>query len=447
MNTSKRTTRLLSVRNYRYLRLSQISAVIGLALFSGRIAFAQSDLDASDLAPVESSAPSVDILLEEDEPAASSPPLDFAAPAEPSSTFSSEPAAPAAESPIPDSLPIEPPTPDVIEPNSIVPTSIPSIPEDFNSVFVDPTDYSIGATSPEATSEVPEIVVTERSSGCQFSINDARAFPDTACAQTNIGQVGTQSSPIAQSDPSFRPAQQVSQQASSTAPAGQSVNIGPVSFSASGIRIANGNAIENRAYFNRAVRPIVNSQIGQKFIFPLSVPSPITSLFGWRQHPIFGDQRFHAGTDIGAPEGTPVLAAQAGRVVTSGDMGGYGLTVALRHGENEDLESLYPHLSEILVEAGEQVKKGDVIGLVGSTGNSTGPHLHFEMRQLTADGWVIVDSDAIVRQSLAAMVQALNNPLQTLGQNIETPRFTSTAEVTSRIAQNLPFRPAQPNAH
>ena len=433
------------------MRLSQISIVIGLALFSGRIAFAQSNLDASDLDAVELSAPSPapleDFPVEEDEPTASSLPSDSATPAEPSLTFPSEPTAPAAGSPIPDSLPVEPSTTDVIEPNSIVPTSIPSIPEDFNSVFIDPTDYSIGATSSEAISEVPEIVVTERSSGCQFSINDARAFPNTACAQTNVGQVGTQSSSIAQSNPSFRPAQQVSQQASSSAPAGQSVNIGPVSFSASGIRIANSNAVESRAYFNRAVRPIVNSQIGQKFIFPLSIPSPITSLFGWRQHPIFGDQRFHAGTDIGAPEGTPVLAAQAGRVVTSGDMGGYGLTVALRHGEDEDLESLYSHLSEILVEAGEQVKKGDVIGLVGSTGNSTGPHLHFEMRQLTADSWVIVDSDETVRQSLAAMVQALNNPLQALGQNIEATKFASTAEATSQIAQVLPFRPAQPNAH
>jgi murein DD-endopeptidase MepM/ murein hydrolase activator NlpD len=83
--------------------------------------------------------------------------------------------------------------------------------------------------------------------------------------------------------------------------------------------------------------------------------------------PDFGDQRFHAGTDLGAPLGTPVLAAQAGQVAVSDFLGGYGLTVILRHG-NEVLEKPLCLLSQLLVQPGEWVEQGDVIGLVGQYG-------------------------------------------------------------------------------
>jgi murein DD-endopeptidase MepM/ murein hydrolase activator NlpD len=141
-------------------------------------------------------------------------------------------------------------------------------------------------------------------------------------------------------------------------------------------------------------------------MFPLSVPAAITSVFGWRVHPITGQYRFHAGTDLGAPQGTPVIAAASGQVVTADFLGGYGLTVVLQHEPGTE-ESLYAHLSEIFVQAGEQVEQGNVIGRVGSTGNSTGPHLHFEWRHLTSDGWVAVDASSHLEFSLAQFIKVL----------------------------------------
>lgn len=136
----------------------------------------------------------------------------------------------------------------------------------------------------------------------------------------------------------------------------------------------------------------------------MAVASPITSMFGWRIHPITGNQRFHAGTDLGAPTGTPVLAAARGQVATSDWLGGYGLTVILNHGSAQ--QTLYGHLSELLVQPGQWVEPGTVIGRVGSTGNSTGPHLHFEVRHLTQNGWVAVDPGV---QLQIALSQLLNN--------------------------------------
>ncbi|NJL22987.1 MAG: M23 family metallopeptidase [Leptolyngbyaceae cyanobacterium SM1_3_5] len=124
--------------------------------------------------------------------------------------------------------------------------------------------------------------------------------------------------------------------------------------------------------------------------FPLPIPAALTSAFGWRTHPITGDRRFHAGIDIGAPLGTPVLAARSGQVVVADQMGGYGLTVMLE-AETSRERNLYAHLSAIAVQPGQVVNAGNVIGWVGSTGNSTGPHLHFESQYLTAQGWQAVD--------------------------------------------------------
>ncbi len=110
---------------------------------------------------------------------------------------------------------------------------------------------------------------------------------------------------------------------------------------------------------------------------PLS--GSITSEFGTRADPFAGEQKFHAGIDIGAAEGTPVGAAGAGTVTMAGWYGGYGNAVMIDHGNG--LESLYGHLSAIMVSVGDLVTQLQTIGLVGSTGNSTGPHLHFELRQ------------------------------------------------------------------
>lgn len=109
---------------------------------------------------------------------------------------------------------------------------------------------------------------------------------------------------------------------------------------------------------------------------------PLTSSFGWRTHPIYGDQRFHAGIDIGAPYGQSVIAADAGTVVYAGPISGYGNMVLISHGtvNGKDLSTGYAHMSALSVVQGDRVSRGQQVGLVGSTGNSTGPHLHFEVR-------------------------------------------------------------------
>ncbi|BAU10952.1 putative peptidase M23B [Leptolyngbya sp. NIES-3755] len=160
-------------------------------------------------------------------------------------------------------------------------------------------------------------------------------------------------------------------------------------------------------YYNRTVRPIGRIGNGDlKLIFPLAIPAPITSMFGWRLHPISGDARLHTGTDIGAPLGTPVLAALTGRVIMADFFGGYGLSVALEHNAGAQ-QTLYAHLSELFVKPGEIVKQGSVIGRVGSTGNSTGPHLHFEVRQQTTEGWVAMDAGVVLETAMAELVKSM----------------------------------------
>lgn len=114
-----------------------------------------------------------------------------------------------------------------------------------------------------------------------------------------------------------------------------------------------------------------------KFIWPVS--GRITSPFGWRQHPIFQTRKFHSGLDIAVPTGTPVKAAADGKVIYSGWISGYGNTVIIDHGGG--LSSLYAHNSRLTVGVGKWVRQGDIIAKAGSTGFSTGPHVHFEVRQ------------------------------------------------------------------
>jgi murein DD-endopeptidase MepM/ murein hydrolase activator NlpD len=109
------------------------------------------------------------------------------------------------------------------------------------------------------------------------------------------------------------------------------------------------------------------------------VNGPITSGFGYRTHPVLGYQRLHAGTDFGAGTGSPIVAAASGTVISAGWTGGYGNATIIAHGSG--LATLYGHQSRLAVWAGTRVSKGQVIGYVGSTGMSTGPHLHFEVRR------------------------------------------------------------------
>lgn len=103
----------------------------------------------------------------------------------------------------------------------------------------------------------------------------------------------------------------------------------------------------------------------------------VTSPFGMRKHPITKVVKMHTGIDIGASQGSPVVAVKDGYVVYRGVLGGYGNTILIEHG---DCRTLYAHLSKFNVQAGEKVYAGQKIGEVGSTGRSTGPHLHFEVR-------------------------------------------------------------------
>ena len=140
-------------------------------------------------------------------------------------------------------------------------------------------------------------------------------------------------------------------------------------------------------------------------IFPLSIPASITSIFGWRNHPITGETRFHSGTDLGAAMGTPVIAAFTGQVEVADFVGGYGLTAILNH--NGAVQTLYAHMSQLFVQPGQWVQQGTVIGLVGSTGASTGPHLHFEVRQLTPEGWVATDPGIHLQYALTQLMQSI----------------------------------------
>lgn len=106
---------------------------------------------------------------------------------------------------------------------------------------------------------------------------------------------------------------------------------------------------------------------------------PISSRFGWRFHPVLGSRSFHSGLDLAAPMGAPIGAARAGKVIFAGPKGPNGNLVQIDHGDGT--VSSYAHNSKILVRVGQRVVQGEPIARVGSTGRSTGPHLHFEIRR------------------------------------------------------------------
>lgn len=132
------------------------------------------------------------------------------------------------------------------------------------------------------------------------------------------------------------------------------------------------------------------------FYYPLPEVVETTSPFGWRVHPIHGDRRLHSGEDLGAPEGMPVLAAHSGYVQYADWGDGYGKMIILEYADGQ-YQTLYAHLSEILVKKGEAVRARQVIGKVGSTGGVTGPHLHLEILKKKGADFQAIDPTAQIK--------------------------------------------------
>lgn len=128
---------------------------------------------------------------------------------------------------------------------------------------------------------------------------------------------------------------------------------------------------------------IISLQSGEQlgtgtYTWPTPGYTQITSPYGMRYHPILKQRKMHTGVDIGAPRGATIVAADSGTVIYAGWMGGYGQVIVVDHGQG--ISTLYAHQDRFLAGVGQNVAKGEAIGKVGSTGWSTGPHLHFEVR-------------------------------------------------------------------
>jgi murein DD-endopeptidase MepM/ murein hydrolase activator NlpD len=275
-----------------------------------------------------------------------------------------------------------------------------------------PADYSAPA----------QIEITERGSGCEAQLKWGQSVASSFCGTgtASVAPVkGATTAPKA-ATPGETPILPVPAAPGETAAAPQEaapqyaeaapqapIRLGPINISSAGISFSAPSSV--KPYFPGKLLSLANLANLPKLqmVFPVAIPAPITSLFGWRIHPITGASRMHTGTDIGAPMGTPVMAALAGRVILADMMGGYGLAVAIEH-DNGARQTLYAHMSELFVKPGDVVNQGSVIGRVGSTGASTGPHLHFELRQMTTDGtWVAQDAGSQLELSLTNLTQSL----------------------------------------
>lgn len=324
-------------------------------------------------------------------------------------------------------------------PNKPLSRTSPKPAADYNGAYIDPTDYNIGVTRDyEAPSAV---VLSERSTGCQAVLRQGQSVSGSLCGTQRRTPVAAKSNRLINTAQLPRP--QVRNWA--TTPRSQTprwvrntatsvsrispVRISPVKVSSINVsstgsrtstsrtpvsfqgQIASRNVVlpsrSSLLYYNRTLPTAEQpGNANTELLFPLTIPAQITSLFGLRIHPITGNRRFHSGTDLGAPLGTPVVAAYEGNVAIADWLGGYGLAVVLDHNKFTQ-QTFYGHLSEIFVAPGQWVEQGTIIGRVGSTGNSTGPHLHFEVRQLTSNGWVATDPGAQLESSLAQLVEAL----------------------------------------
>jgi len=134
------------------------------------------------------------------------------------------------------------------------------------------------------------------------------------------------------------------------------------------------------SYINRTTNKPSDVTVVSGFMKPIQ--GRITSPFGWRTHPIFNTRTFHSGIDIGGPNLGAIKASNSGKVIYTGWYGGYGKVVILEHGivNGKPITTLYAHMSRIAVANGTKVQRGQVLGYEGTTGYSTGPHCHFEVR-------------------------------------------------------------------
>jgi murein DD-endopeptidase MepM/ murein hydrolase activator NlpD len=322
--------------------------------------------------------------------------------------------------------------------------SQPSInPQDYTNVYIDDTpQFNLGSTR---SGQAP-VVLSERSTGCQVVLEPGAGIPNSVCVPGANGMT------TAQIDPETgKPISGTEAIASGNIP-----GAAPVSASAGAGRALSLSVASLQSFYNRTIRPLALRGNGNtSLMFPLSMPAAISSAFGWRVHPVTGDARFHYGTDLAAPTGTPVLAAFSGRVETADYLRGYGLTVVLHHNNGRE-QTLYAHMSELFVRPGQTVEQGEVIGRVGSTGLSTGPHLHFEFRELTPQGWVALDAGLVLQTALNNLFNGIPLALAAPATKVEksesefsvkglqdfgkladraTPQVETTADSTSPDAQ------------
>lgn len=269
---------------------------------------------------------------------------------------------------------------------------------------VDPSPVNPPASleSPAPVS-IPELVQPVAPASNNLSKSDNSGVFNDAYVDSTSYDIGA-TNRSGQAAPTLQPDRVPSTRSIAGDPKPQSIGDDPIPRSPV---VDSERAIASEPPYHLSLQIPISRNIGDRqLIFPLLIPAPITSLFGWRVHPISGVLRFHSGTDLGASLGTPVLAAYAGRVAIADFLGGYGLAVSLQHQKNAQ-ETLYAHLSEVFVRPGQWVNQGDIIGRVGETGTATGPNLHFELRQLTSEGWVAIDANASLKYALVEFTKAL----------------------------------------
>jgi murein DD-endopeptidase MepM/ murein hydrolase activator NlpD len=311
----------------------------------------------------------------------------------------------------PESLALPPvdPGPAWLDPNSVAdqPSSAPTADiGDSTTVINGSQNYNWKANTPYQAPD--EVVVSDRTSGCQASMAPGQAISANLCGAA-LQQQAYGDSPAPNSGPISDPGWQ---------PSGSRWESGSTELAAAPTSF---DTLDRRGQSIPTVRPLQKWLLkpltdakplkwilsnGERMLFPLPIPVDITSIFGMRTHPVLGTSRFHSGVDLGAPMGTPVLAAYSGRVNLAEFLGGYGLSILLEHDQGQQATQ-YAHLSELFVKPGQWVQQGTVIGLVGSTGLSTGPHLHFELQQVTQNGLVAVDPTQALQIGFAQLVQAL----------------------------------------